>query len=94
MEHVYPIRLSKKIEQPIRANLIKLRRLYLFTNDIADDFPQLKVYGPGGNKSLRGNIVELNLSQNLVTIRVKNKSGDEIVIQDPELFTHIRAWVR
>ena len=94
LEHAYPIRLSKKVAEPIPSNLLKLRRLYLFTNYLEDDFPQLKIYGPAGNMSLRGNIVKFDLEQKIMAIRARSKSGEELVIEDSELMKHIRAWVR
>lgn len=94
LEHAYPISLSEKVEEPIPSNLLKLRRLYLFTNYLEDDFPQLQIYGPPGNMSLRGNIVKFDLEQKIMTIRARTKSGEEFVIEDSELMKHIRAWVR
>jgi hypothetical protein len=94
VEHAYPILLSKKVEEPIPSNLLKLRRLYLFTNYLGDDFPQLKIYGPVGNRSIRGNIIEFNLAQKMMKIRARFKSGKEEFIEDSELIKHIRAWVR
>ena len=95
VEHAYPIRLSKKIEEPIPgADLKRLRRLYLFTSDLKEDYPEVKMYGPSGNRSIKGNIENYDLEQQLMTIRVRSENGEEIVIEDAGLFEYIRAWVR
>lgn len=93
-EHIYPINLSGRIEQALPANLDRLRKLYLFTNDIEDDFPQLKVYGPSGNKSLKGNIIKFDSSKNLIAIHVKSKNGNKITVDDSDLISYLRSWVR
>ena len=93
-EHAYPIYLSQKVEEPIPSNLQRLRRLYLFSSDFEEDYPEVKMYGPTGNRSIKGNIEKYNLEQKIMAIRVKGEDGQEVVIEDVELFEYIRAWVR
>jgi hypothetical protein len=95
VEHAYPIRLSQKVEEPIPgADLRQLRRLYLFTSDFKEDYPEVKMYGPSGNKSIKGNIENYDFEHQLITIRARSENGEEIIIEDAGLFEYIRAWVR
>jgi hypothetical protein len=95
VEHAYPIRLSKKVEEPISsADIKQLRRLYLFTSDFEEDYPEVRMYGPPGNRSIKGNIEKYDREQKIMIIRAKNENDKGIVIEDAGLFEYIRAWVR
>ena len=95
-EHTFPIRLRPTVSRAIPGNLTKLRRLYLFrfNENIDEEFDQIKIYGPHGNRSIKANIIKLDKAQRIFIIKTKTRTLEIKNVEGWELSEYIRAWVR
>ena len=97
-EHTFPIRLRKIIEEPMSSNMIRLRKVYLFrhNSNIQEEFPEIYVYGPDGNRLIRANIKSFNKDNRTMEIRARtiDQEENEMEFSGWELSDYIRGWVR
>ena len=72
-QHTFPIRFKSIISTSVPSNLQELRRLYLFRHkeNINEELPEVKIYGPRGNTSLKANIIKYHKESKIFIIKAR-----------------------